>query len=158
MAVVFTRIDDRLIHGQVVEGWIPFLDANEVVVISAAAAQDEMSRTLMRLSLPDEIGLEIFEPAAGAKYLAQSGARPERILVLAPGPAEVVELIGDGFRPAAVNVGGMHYSVGKSQIGRAIFLDGRDIESLKAIAAAGIRLEGRGVPSDSETDIVAMLH
>jgi len=78
--------------------------------------------------------------------------------VLAPGPAEVVELLNNGFKPESVNVGGMHYSVGKTQIGRALFLDESDVQSLKFIASAGVRLEGRGVPTDKESDILAMLH
>lgn len=160
MSVVFTRIDDRLIHGQVVEGWIPFLDINEVVVISDESAKNDMTRTLMRMSLPDEVGLEIFGAEDGAQYLASAKDKNggSRTLVLAPGPAEVVALVNRGFQPVSVNVGGMHYSIGKTQIGRAIFLDGRDIESLKALAASGIKLEGRGVPTDEEADVLALLH
>ncbi len=158
MSVVLTRIDDRLIHGQVVEGWIPFLNINEVVVISAASAVDEMKRTLMRLSLPEDIGLEVLDTAGAAKFLEAETKRSSRTLVLAPGPAEVVELLNNGFKPESVNVGGMHYSVGKTQIGRALFLDESDVQSLKFIASAGVRLEGRGVPTDKESDILAMLH
>ncbi|MFA6583319.1 MAG: PTS sugar transporter subunit IIB [Elusimicrobiaceae bacterium] len=149
MAIVFVRIDDRLIHGQVVEGWIPYLDVNEVVVINEDAAQDEIRKTLMRLSLPDEIGLEIMDAKEGALYLNKNASSAKRTLVLLASPEEAVNLIKNGYKPGSINVGGMHYSVGRTQIGRAVFLDDENIKCLKAIAENGVKLEGRGVPSDS---------
>jgi PTS system mannose-specific IIB component len=157
MSVIFTRIDDRLIHGQVVEGWIPHLRVNEVVVVCNEAATDDMRKTLMRLSLPDHIALEIFDTKQGADYLIKNANSQFKTLVLTSSPKEVEELIQNGFKTKSVNVGGMHFSVGKMQIGRAIFLDDEDVESLKNISDVGVSLEGRGVPSDIPSDVIAMM-
>jgi len=157
MPVIFTRIDDRLVHGQVVEGWIPFLDINEVVVVSAVAAKDDMRKTLMRLSLPEDVSLKVMDMEVAPDYLKKAHENPRRILVLAPSPREIAELLEKGVPFESVNVGGMHYSVGKIQIGRAIFLGDADVQSLKAITARGVRLEGRGVPTDKTLDIAHML-
>lgn len=157
MPIVLVRIDDRLVHGQVVQGWIPQLDVDEVLVASASALKDEMRKTLMRLSLPDEIGLKVLAPHEAALYAKDNAGGGAKIMILAPGPAEVAEMLESGVVFESVNVGGMHYSVGKTQMGKAIFLSSQDIESLKSIAARGVRLEGRGVPADDMVDVLEMI-
>ncbi|MFA5161594.1 MAG: PTS sugar transporter subunit IIB [Elusimicrobiales bacterium] len=154
--MIFTRIDDRLVHGQVVQGWLPFLGSDEVVVVSDDAAADETRKILMRISLQEEIALKVLTVGEAAQYL-KAGAGGGETLVLTPGPAEVARLaeLGVGFE--SVNVGGMHHAVGKAQIGRAIFLSEADKAALKAISARGIKLEGRAVPGDAPEDIARAL-
>ena len=80
-----------------------------------------------------------------------------KTLVLVPGPAEALALIEEGVVIDRVNVGGLHYTVGKVQLGRALFLDEKDRLALRALAAKGIRLEGRALPGDVEEDLTAAL-
>ncbi|MDD2772081.1 MAG: PTS sugar transporter subunit IIB [Elusimicrobiales bacterium] len=155
--MIFVRIDDRLVHGQVVQGWLPFLDAAEVVVVSDAAAGDEMRKTLMRMSLPSDVCLTVLGVATAAEYLKKAGSRSDNILALAAGPGDIFRLAEAGVSFSSVNVGGMHYSVGKAQMGRALFMSDEDIRSLKALAARGIKLEGRGVPTDEAEDVATAL-
>ncbi|MFH1619373.1 MAG: PTS sugar transporter subunit IIB [bacterium] len=157
MGLALIRIDDRLIHGQVVESWIPHLGINETVVACDEAASDEISRTLMRLSLPESVNLRVLKVAEAARYLAGRLNGEKRILVLVPGPAEILTLLQAGVRLTTVNVGGMHYSAGKMQIGKAIFLSDADSKNLKDIAARGVQIEGRGVPSDKAMNLSQML-
>jgi len=157
MPIVLVRIDDRLVHGQVVQGWIPQLDADEVLVVSRGVQTDEMRKTLMRLSLPEEIDLKVMDPPAAAKYVSSEQEDGPKTLILAPGPSEVAEMLEAGAAFESVNVGGMHYSVGKTQMGKAIFLSAEDITSLKHIAAKGVKLEGRGVPADETVDVMEMI-
>jgi len=157
MPIVLVRIDDRLVHGQVVQGWIPQLDADEVLVVSRNVQGDEMRKTLMRLSLPEEIDLKVMAPPEAAEYSKTVGKTGPHILILAPGPSEVAEMLNAGAVFESVNVGGMHYSVGKTQLGKAIFLSGEDIDSLRQIASKGVRLEGRGVPADEAVDVLDMI-
>jgi mannose/fructose/N-acetylgalactosamine-specific phosphotransferase system component IIB len=157
MPVIFTRIDDRLLHGQVVQGWIPYLKATEVVVVSDEVASDDIRKSLMRISLQEDVGLNIFSVADAADYLKKAAASSERMLVLAAGPGELVKLAGDGVPFETINVGGMHYSMGKAQIGRALFMGDDDKAALKKLASLGIKLEGRGVPNDNQEDILRAL-
>ncbi len=162
MSVVFVRIDDRLIHGQIVESWIPHLKINEVVVVSQEAAGDDTYKTLMRLSLPEEVDLKVVTVRDALEYLGRletdlAGKAGRRILVLVPGPGEVLDLMQGGVKISRVNVGGMHYSAGKMQVGRAIFLSEEDRKSLKDISAGGVELEGRGVPSDKALNLAQLL-
>ncbi len=157
MGVTLLRVDDRLIHGQVVEGWVPFLKVNLVVVVSDAAAGDEVQTALMKMALPATVGLLVV-PVSGAPEALKSAQLAARsALVLVPSPAEALALVEKGVAVDRVNVGGLHHTIGKVQLGRALFLDEKDRLALKALAAKGVRLEGRALPTDAEENIAAAL-
>ena len=157
MTLSLVRIDDRLIHGQVVEGWLPALSACRVLVVSDQAAVDATQAALMQMALPESVGLEICSVKDAPEAVRRAAAGPEPVLVLAPGPAEVLALLRAGVRLEAVNVGGLHYAAGRVQLGKAIFLGEEDLRDLKAIADQGVRLEGRAVPSDTSQDIMGLI-
>lgn len=157
MGITLLRVDDRLIHGQVVEGWVPFLRVDLVVVVSDAAAADEIQTALMRMALPPAVGLLVLPVAEAAPALGSAPFAARSALVLVPGPAEALALVEKGVAVDRVNVGGLHYTVGKVQLGRALFLDEKDRLALRALAAKGVRLEGRALPADAEEDLTAAL-
>ena len=157
MAIALVRIDDRLIHGQVVEAWLPHLGAERVIVVSEGAAADPMQKALMRLALPEKIGLDVLGSQAARKAMPAAISSLEKVLVLAQGPREVLVLLEGGAAISVVNVGGMHYAAGRVHLGRAVYLGEEDRAALMEIARRGVRLEGRAVPSEPAEDIMALL-
>ncbi len=156
--VILYRVDDRLVHGQVVEGWVPHLQAEELAVVSDEIAGDEMRRAIMRFATPEGVDLKLMTVAEAAVYLPEAEKSPRKVLLLLPGLAEALALVNKGFKIPTLNIGGMHYSAGKNlSIGKAIFLNNEDCAALKALAAAGINIEGRGVPSDTPMDLMAAI-
>ena len=153
----FVRIDDRLVHGQVVEGWIPYLRADLVIVASDAAAQDETQAILMRLALPESVELLVVETAAAARHPVFAGAS-RRALILVPGPLEALALLEAGAQFGEVNVGGLHYTAGRMQLGKAIFLSEEDKQALRRIAERGVKLSGRALPADPALDVMELIH
>ncbi|MFA6092380.1 MAG: PTS sugar transporter subunit IIB [Elusimicrobiota bacterium] len=157
MSIVLMRIDDRLIHGQVVEGWIPVLKPVRVLVISDEAAADPMQKQLMRLALPENIALEVLSVAGAHGSVRKAVESQERTLVLAPGPSDVLALIEAGAVFDKVNVGGLHHAAGRERIGRAIFLSADDRRALSSLIARGVRVEGRAVPMEQAEDVGMLL-
>ena len=157
MGVTLLRIDDRLIHGQVVEGWVPYLKVDLVVVVSDSAAEDEVQSALMKMALPPAVGLLIVRVDEAPAALSSPQMAARRALVLVPGPTEALALIEKGLNVDRINVGGLHYTVGKVQLGRALFLDEKDKAALRALAARGVRLEGRSLPTDPEDNLLAAM-
>jgi mannose/fructose/N-acetylgalactosamine-specific phosphotransferase system component IIB len=157
MGVSLLRVDDRLIHGQVIEGWVPFLKVDLVIVVSDAAAQDEVQTALMKMALPPSIGLLVLPVADAPAALNAPQLASRKALVLVPGPSEALSLVERGVAIDRINVGGLHYTVGKVQLGRALFLDEKDRLALRALAGKGVRLEGRALPGDAEEDLTAAL-
>jgi len=151
------RIDDRLVHGQVVEGWLPHLRARRVVVVSDAAAADETQRLLMRLSLPDAIGLEVLSVDSAAERIGEWSSQDERLLILTPSPHEALALVKAGLKVSSVNVGGMHHAVGRMMVGRAIFLADEDRRALKELSGSGVELDARAVPGEKGIPLAQIL-
>ena len=158
MPITLYRIDDRLVHGQVVEAWVPHLKAGEIAVISDDLSRDLMRQAIMRFAAPEGVALRILPLAEAPAYLLAADAHGPNILVLLPGLAEAVELIKKGVKIYKLNVGGMHYSAGKNlSIGRAIFLNDADCAALRFLSDSGVVIEGRGVPSDSPLNLIEAL-
>ena len=157
MPIVLLRVDDRLVHGQVVEGWLPTLGADLVVVVSDVSASDPVQSALMKMALPSGVGLLVLGVADAAAALASPQMAARRALVLVPAPSEALALLENGVAVERVNVGGLHFTIGKVQLGRALFLDEKDKAALRAIAARGVHLEGRSLPSDPDEDLRAAL-
>ncbi len=157
MAVELVRIDDRLVHGQVVEAWIPYVKAELLVVVSAAAAEDETQRALMQLALPDRVALKVLAPGEALAFFRTPECEGKRVLVLVPSPKEALELVEGGLSLKTINVGGLHYSAGRMQLGRVIFLSDDDREQLRRLSQLGVVLEGRAVPSDKKLDLAALI-
>ena len=157
MPITLFRIDDRLIHGQVVEAWVPHLKTDEIVVVSDEVCSDEMRRTIMRFSTPEGVELKIMGVADAFAYL-NGAPSAGSILVLLPGLKEAADMISKGLEISSLNIGGMHYSAGKNfSIGKAIFLSEEDRGYLKFMSGAGVVLEGRGVPTDKPIDLMAAI-
>jgi len=153
--IILYRVDDRLVHGQVAEGWVPHLQAQELAVVSDEIAGDELRRAIMRFATPEGVDLKIMTVAEAAGYLPAAEKTPRKVLLLLPGLAEALALTERGVKIPSLNIGGMHYSAGKNfSIGKAIFLNEADCAALKALSASGIKIEGRGVPSDAPLNLM----
>ena len=146
--IVFTRIDDRLIHGQVVEGWVNFLKATAIMVADDRVASNALQRSIMEISVPQGLAVYIgsVEDICG-RLRSSPPADRERSILLFSTPADVERALALGLQCTAVNIGGMHYMPGKRKLIDVLAVDDVDLEALRAIAARGIRVEVQTVPT-----------
>ena len=159
MSISLVRVDDRLIHGQIVESWVPNLNIGEIVVVSDEIVEDETRRAIMRFATPDDVDLKIMSVQDAIKYFPKALESKINVLILLPGLKEIIRLLDGGLKVDKLNIGGMHYSAGKKQsIGRAIFLSKEDCAYFKDIFSRGIKIEGKGVPSDRPVDIMKVIN
>lgn len=152
MAVVLVRIDDRLIHGQVIEGWLKAIRANQIVVVSDEAASDEFQKALMQMAVPEDVKVLIVGVEEASSLLREKAPASLRTILLLPGPREALALIERGVLLESINVGGMHYMSGKEQVTRTVSLSVEDRTLLRALLDKGILLEGRALPTDESVD------
>ncbi len=146
--VVFTRIDDRLIHGQVVEGWVNFLKATSIMVADDRVATNALQRSIMEISVPQGLAVYIGTVAdVCGKLQSSSSADRERSILLFSTPADVERALTLGLQCTALNIGGMHYMPGKRKLIDVLAVDDRDLDALRAISARGIKVEVQTVPT-----------
>lgn len=159
MSLVLMRIDDRLIHGQVVEGWLDAIVVNHILIASDEIAHDEFQHTLLSLAVPPKIKVSFLTIKDASEYLAgKKQSSGERVIVLLHGPREALELLEAGVKISSINVGGMHYADGKKQVLPFLSVDERDREAFEKISEKDVLLEGRVLPGDTPVDIIGILH
>ncbi len=154
--IVFTRIDDRLIHGQVVEGWVNFLKATSIVVADDRVASNALQRSIMEISVPQGLTVAIgtVEDICGRLRSTQNG--DERTILLFSTPADVERALKLGLQCRELNIGGMHFVPGKRKLIDVLAVDDGDLEALRAISARGIRVEIQTVPTQKPVPLAKL--
>jgi mannose/fructose/sorbose-specific phosphotransferase system IIB component len=151
MDIQLIRIDDRLIHGQVVVGWSKSLNIQRLVVVNDAIAKNAMQRTLMEMAVPSNLRVSFFtvEEAAAASL----GSERERTLMLFSTPSDLLAYAEKGGRVVSVNVGGLHFTEGRRQVCKVLCVTAEDVESFRKLRDRGIEMEIRAVPGDLKEPI-----
>lgn len=157
MPLVLVRIDDRLIHGQVVEGWLRTIHANHIIVANDEVAGDEMQCALLSLATPNNVKLSVLNIEQTAKQILDNTMKDDRVLLLFSNPVDVLRLVEKGVELESINVGGLHFYEGKTQVSKALCVDNKDIQALLSLGKKGIKLEARIVPTDERIDVLEML-
>ncbi len=148
MPIELYRIDDRLIHGQVVVGWGQPLELRFIVLVDDEVASSEWEQELYRMGVPPEMSVQFYTVTDAAANLEALQARPEPGLLLVGDIGTMLRLVeqADG-RIRAVNVGGVHHSLGRVQRLRFVFLTPEEEQGLRDIAARGVEVSAQDVPS-----------
>lgn len=148
------RVDDRLIHGQIVESWIPSLGINAVLVISDEVFNDSLRRNLLKFAVPEGVSLHIASLDSAVEALNQMRNTDLPTLVLMPSLNEAEALVRKGIKIPVLNLGGIIYTAFRNlSAGNAIFLSDSEKEMIRSISRQGVKLDCRGVPSDVPVDV-----
>jgi mannose/fructose/N-acetylgalactosamine-specific phosphotransferase system component IIB len=154
MPILLTRVDDRLIHGQVVVGWAQSLKANHIIVVSDEVVKNDMQKFLFRMATPTEINLSILGVNEAAEKIRNREFDNDNAIVLAKTPEDFYRMLLAGGKVGEINIGGMHFSENKVQLFDAIFVDDHDVDMMEKINEMNVGLEVRMVPTDSRKDII----
>jgi len=150
--IVLTRIDNRLIHGQVATQWASSFSVNLMLVANDKVANDPFRQGLMDLAAPSFAQTRYFTLEKTIAIIDK--ASPEqRILIICDSPEDVVTLVEGGVPIKKVNIGNMHMSEGKRQVATVVAVDDKDVAAFKKLQELGVELEIRKVPSESAEDI-----
>lgn len=157
MPIALHRIDDRLIHGQVVVGWGQPLDIGFIVLVDDNVACCDWEQDLYRMGVPPEMEL-IFADVPGAigSYAHFAADRRKGILV-APDISTMQRLVHGVPAIREVNVGGIHHRAGRAQKLRYVFLAPDEEAQLRAIVASGVRVTAQDVPAAREVSMGEVL-
>jgi mannose/fructose/N-acetylgalactosamine-specific phosphotransferase system component IIB len=157
VSLVLFRIDDRLIHGQVVVGWGQALDLGFIVLVDDVIADSEWERELYRIAVPP--GIDVYFHTLASIGAAMSRYRSDpRPGILLTGTAETMRVLAEGGGIPAVNVGGIHHRPDRTQRLRYVFLSTDEERALRDIAARGIPVSAQDVPSARPVPLDELLH
>ncbi len=143
---VFIRIDDRLLHGQVVVSWIPYLKANEVVIADDEYANDEFMCELIKSSAPEGILVHVKTIDETAVFLNEED-KVNNILILLRS-IEGVKILSERTNINNINIGGVGAKEGRNRYYNSIHLSDEELNILKDISKRNINVEIRMLPKD----------
>jgi PTS system mannose-specific IIB component len=134
------RIDDRLIHGQVVAVWLRALGAQRIVIVDDASARDEFMSEVLTLAAPQGVPVEVHDTASGAIRLIELAGTPEPVMVLARSPRTVLVLRQAGVPIEVVDLGGMGGGPGRRRLHKTISVSLDELRELRELEQLGTRV------------------
>lgn len=158
MNIVLVRVDDRLIHGQILESWIPFLKAQCVVVANDSLAHDQFQRAILSMAIPDRIKLCIV-PIDETKDLDRDPElNGKSTLIIVSSIRDAFRLHVGGVTFDKLNIGNMKSTSEAEQISYSVWLDGEDVRMIKELMADGKAVNLQSVPREREIDMQSILN
>ncbi|MEA4875433.1 PTS galactosamine transporter subunit IIB [Anaerorhabdus sp.] len=147
--ILLTRIDNRLVHGQVGVTWTKTIGANLIVVCDEEAANDQLQQQLMTFTAKSSgVGIRFFTVDFTAQVI-DNASPDQKIFLVVKTPATVRALIEKGVHLKDINVGNMHFSNGKRALTKKVYVDDQDMADLKFAAEHGSNVYCQDVPGDS---------
>jgi PTS system mannose-specific IIB component len=157
VGIVFYRLDDRLIHGQVVEAWFPQIRPDLVVVANNEAAANEFQRGLMEMVVPFGVRSEIITIEQAVRRSSDAAYSASCMMMLFRSPRDVLRALDLGLAIDRLNLGGLHSDGDTEFLGRGVNASAEDLEYLKKIIGFGVKVEIRSVPSELVVDLQGLL-
>ncbi|NLU16882.1 MAG: PTS mannose transporter subunit IIAB [Serratia liquefaciens] len=158
MKIGLARIDDRLIHGQVATRWTKETDVSRIIVVSDEVAADHVRKTLLTQVAPPGVTAHVVDVAKAIRVWNNPKYAGDRVMLLFTNPTDVWRLVEGGVDIKSVNIGGMAFRQGKTQVNNAVSVDEKDIEAFKKLNERGIELEVRKVSSDSRLKMMDLIN
>ena len=155
MSVVLFRIDDRLIHGQVVVGWGQATQAGFIVLVDDEVRVSDWEQELYRMGVPPSVDVEFasLAEAIGKVPIWEADARKGIVLT---GDLETMAALCAGAPSVrTVNVGGVHFRAGRTERLRYVYLTDEEAASLRRLAASGVEVTAQDVPTVSPVPLDA---
>lgn len=152
----FTRIDDRLIHGQVVAAWLhAYSKVQHILVIDDKTRQDPFMQEMFSLLVPTGISIEIRSVEEAIEKLRVGLDKPTMIIVKVP--QTIKSLIDAGIDINFVNIGGMGMTPGRKKFFQNVSSSPEENEILKQLIAKGIKVEIQIIPAQKKVDVASLL-
>ncbi|WP_421902310.1 PTS sugar transporter subunit IIB [Maridesulfovibrio sp.] len=146
--MMWVRIDNRLVHGQIIETWLPYTHAKHIIVANDAVAGDDLQQQIMSLAIPQSVSCSFCSVEDLNEKIPAMTSGNGSTIILFSSCADVRRALDSGFRFDTVNIGNIHYGPGKKQISPSVALSSDDESCLHYFKGQGIELDFRCVPND----------
>ncbi|QKJ87365.1 PTS system, mannose-specific IIAB component [Paramixta manurensis] len=157
MKIGLARIDDRLIHGQVATRWTKETNVTRIIVVSDEVAADNVRKTLLTQVAPPGVTAHVVDVDKMVRVYNNPKYGQDRVMLLFTNPTDVERIVEQGVQIKSVNIGGMAFRQGKTQVNNAVSVDAKDIEAFNKLNQRGIELEVRKVSTDPRLKMMDLI-
>lgn len=145
--IILVRVDDRLLHGQIICSWVPHLKADALIVASDDAAGDTLTNQIMQACACNELSvivLKLDETAERLREAAKAGCG--RVILIVGEIKDAMRLYESGICFTSLNLGNVHHDGGRA-ITASVILNAEDEECIERFESFGIAIDIRDVPA-----------
>lgn len=148
MSIALYRVDERLIHGQVVVGWGNQLHPQRIVVVDDGLSASPWEQELYTLGLPPDLATEFVDVEQARERLREWRASAETVIVLTRTIETMRRLSATGaLAGEEVNIGGIHHAPGRREVLPYVYLDDGEMEALRGLGREGALVSARDLPA-----------
>ena len=155
MNITVFRIDERLIHGQIVTAWLQYADAKQIIVVDDSAAKNALRQKLLRMATPKDIKLQVLT-VDDAIQILKTDTSSDNTLLLAGSPSTALQL-ANVLTIKTINVGNQNMKKGKNKILDNFWLFDEDVSAFKQLEKLGFICEFRTVPNDNSQNTFELI-
>lgn len=150
--ICFCRIDDRLIHGQVVTTWVNVKKIEQIIVVNDQVAADKIQKNILNMAAPQGIKVHTFGVERFAEVY-QTTPIKKRTMLLFTNSIDAARLVELGVKIEELNIGGMRFQEGRKQLTKALSVTPEEEEAFRRLLAAGVEITIQMVPNDEAKDM-----
>lgn len=152
--IALVRVDNRLVHGQILEAWVPFIKAKCIMVVDDNSASDFFCETVIRMAVPSDIEVNICSVEDFAENFIFAQGSGKRTIVLFSSIADALRAHESGFRFDKLNIGNIHHEEYKVCCAPSVFLCETEVHDIiRLLEEKGVSVELKRVPREKAVDI-----
>lgn len=151
------RVDNRLVHGQIISTWMPKYRLQQFLVASDTVPGNTLQMTMFKMCVPPEARFEAMPVEQAAEWLNQKRYGKARTMVLLESVQDAARLFAAGHPFPMLNIGNVHHAPGRSRVTNAVYLGDEELSLLSDLARRGMRVEVRSLPDEPPLDLTARL-
>ncbi|CAG0971345.1 PTS system, mannose-specific IIB component [Gammaproteobacteria bacterium] len=152
--VILIRVDDRLLHGQIICSWVPFVKADSLLVASDEAASDALVSEIISACGCNELSVMVKSVADTATYLNGGDGGQERVMLVVGELRDAMRLYDLGMRFSSINLGNIHHEDDGRAITPSIIVNGEDEALLRRFRELGVSIEIRDIPRNESKEYI----
>jgi mannose/fructose/N-acetylgalactosamine-specific phosphotransferase system component IIB len=153
MGIVLVRVDSRLVHGQILEAWIPYTKAEALVVVDDEVQKNLLKRSVMEMAVPSSIEIGFASIAEAIEKYNNGGFPKKKLIVLFSSVRDAKAAYDGGFRFESLNLGNMHFCEGKVQVSSNLCVGLEDSDKIEDLYRKGVSIDTRSVPGERKLEL-----
>lgn len=157
MSINVARIDDRLIHGQVITTWVKNFDIEQVIIVNDKVANDTVQQSVLTMAAPPDLKVVVFGVDKFIEVLKKAEIK-RRTMLLFTNSIDVNKLVESGLKLEKLNVGGMHMQEGRRNLSRAVAVTPEEEHAFRSLINNNVAVEIQMVPKDPIVELKTLLN
>lgn len=151
--IVLARIDDRLIHGQIVTSWCKATSANRIVIVDDPLSKDSFTQRLLKAAAPSDIIVDILGFDQAVQFLQEDDHGEGKVILLTKAPKVMEDLINQNIFIKTIILGGMGAKTGRSKLNKNISASTEEVDCMKRIINGGTEIFYQLVPAEHPINV-----